>query len=61
MCQIMEDLRAESEARGRLSNAIDTAKNLLQMNVGTHEEIARATRLPIEKVRELAGLIAAQA
>ena len=39
---------------------VETAKNLLRMNVNTHEQIAQATNLPLKKVQELAEEIAAE-
>ena len=44
-----EDGLADGEAR----KAFKTAENLLRMNVLTLEQIAQATSLPLEKVREL--------
>ena len=40
--------------KGSQQNAVETAKNLLKMNLGTIEQIAKATELPVEKIRELA-------
>ncbi|MBQ1714301.1 MAG: hypothetical protein II030_07900, partial [Treponema sp.] len=44
-----EDGLADGEAR----KAIEDAENLLRMNVLSLEQIAQATSLPLEKVREL--------
>ena len=50
--------RREGEIKGRregvVLNAIQNAKNLLAMNVLTHEQIAQAVELPLEKIEELA-------
>ena len=59
MCAIMEDLRIESEQRGKQlgaqEKAIMTAKNMIAKGLGTLEDIAEVTGLSIETVRELAG------
>lgn len=59
MCAIMEDLRKESEERGKeqgkYENAVKVVKNMLSMGLGSYEDIAKVTDLSIEKVRELAG------
>ena len=58
--------RAEEAGRekgleeGALKKAIEAAKNLLRMKLGTHEQIAQAQELPLEKVQELAEEIAAE-
>ena len=38
----------------REEKAFSIAKNLLQLHILTHEQIAKATELPIAKVQELA-------
>lgn len=45
---------------GRAEKAIEAAKNLLRMNKLSHEEIAQAQDLPLEKVQELAEEVAAE-
>ena len=45
---------------GRDEKAIEAAKKLLRMKLGTHEQIAQAQELPLEKVQELAEEIAAE-
>ena len=54
--------RAEEVGRekGALEKAIEAAKNLLRMGVGTHEQIAQAQGLPLKKVQELAEEVAAE-
>ena len=58
--------RAEEAGRekgleeGALKKAIEAAKNLLRMKLGTHEQIAQAQELPLEKVQELAEEIATE-
>ena len=51
--------RREGEIIGRKKGAaltsIQNAKNLLAMNVLTHEQIAQAVGLPLEKIEELAA------
>lgn len=52
------DIKKEGKREGILEgieqNKLETAKNLLKMNVNTHEQIAQATGLPLETVEELA-------
>ena len=45
---------------GRAEKDIEAAKNLLRMNKLSHEEIAQAQDLPLEKVQELAEEVAAE-
>ena len=40
--------------QGAQQKAIEAAKNLLRMKVGTHEQIAQAQNLPLKTVQELA-------
>ena len=40
------------------ANKIANAKNLLAMGLGTHEQIAQAVELPLEKIEELAAEMA---
>ena len=44
--------------QGAQQQAIEAAKNLLRMGLGTHEQIAQAQTLPLKKVQELAEEIA---
>ena len=56
--------RAEEAGRekgieeGSYNKAIEAAKNLLRMKLGTHEQIAQAQDLPLKKVQELAEEVA---
>ena len=52
--------REEGIAEGALNKAIEAAKNLLRMKVLSHEQIAQAQELPLEKVQELAEEIVAE-
>ena len=45
---------AEGMEKGQQQKAIEDAVNLLRMKLGTVEQIAQATSLPLEKVMELA-------
>jgi len=45
---------AEGLAKGAQEQAIASAKNMLIMELGTHEQIAKAANLPLEKIEELA-------
>ena len=38
---------------GERKKAIETAKNLLKMNLGTVEQISTATQLPVEEVLKI--------
>ena len=69
MCRIVEDYGKEREAFGRAEglkrglktgmqrgvheNAIANAKNFLRMNLGSPEQIAQGTGLPLEQVLAL--------
>jgi len=71
MCKVMENMRntawnegkiegrIEGKIEGRIEgikeNAVETAKNLIKMGLLTFEQIAQATKLPVEQVKELAG------
>ena len=52
MCKAMEDMRNEAVERDRIENAL----SLIQEGKLTLEEIAKYSRLALEKVRELAAL-----
>ena len=43
------------KSEGEAAKAIEDACNLLAMALGTHEQIARAVGLPLEKVAKLAA------
>ena len=45
---------------GREMERVEAAKKMLRMNLGTHEQIAQAQELPLEKVKELAEEVAAE-
>ena len=40
-------------AKGAQQKAIETARNLIKMHLGTNEQISKGTGLPIEKIKEL--------
>ena len=48
------DVRREGRKEGIQENKLENARNLLAMNVLSHEQIAQAVGLSLEKVRELA-------
>ena len=50
-----QDVELRGRKKGETARAIADARNLLAMRLGTHEQIARAVGLPLEKVEELAG------
>ena len=52
--EAFEDGMEKGLKQGIEQKAIDTATNLLKMNIVSHEQIAEATGLPIEKINELA-------
>ena len=41
---------AEGEKRGKKENAVETARNLLKLNILTDSQIAQATQLTVEQV-----------
>lgn len=43
------------ERNGRREQALSSARNMLAMNLGTYEQIAKATELPLEEVEKLAN------
>ena len=43
------------EKRGMNEKATESARNMLAMKLGTHEQIAQAVGLPLEKIEELAA------
>ena len=45
--------KTRSYKMGREEHAIESAKNLLNMNLGTPEQIAQALNLPLEQVLQL--------
>ncbi|MBR6154541.1 MAG: hypothetical protein IKQ43_08920, partial [Treponema sp.] len=50
---ITKRARQEGIKQGTQQKAVDAAKKLLAMNLGTHEQIAQAVALPLEKVKEM--------
>ena len=52
-----EDGYAEGQEDGRMEKAVEAAINLLKMHVLSNEQISQATKLSLEKVRELAESI----
>ena len=53
--------REDGIAEGRNEKAVETAANLLKMKLGSIEQIAIATSLSVEKIKELAENITAKA
>ena len=49
-----EEAEAKGEERGKRQKAFESARNLLIMNLGTHEQIAQAQGISIEEVEKLA-------
>lgn len=54
------NMREEGYEDGAYDKAIEAAKNLLRMNLGTIEQITQATSLSLGKVREIAQGISAE-
>ena len=54
MCAIMEELKEESEKRGKKIQAIEAAKKMIKKGLGALEDIAEVTGLTLDEVRELA-------
>ena len=52
---------AKGMAKGQQQKAIEAAENLLRMKLGTAEQIAQATSLPLEKVQELSERLCVKA
>ncbi len=52
MCKAMQDMRDEAA----MKKSINIAEKLIEMRIATLEQIAAATELPIEKIRELAKI-----
>ena len=55
-----DDIAAKQEEAfedGQEAKAIEDATNLLKMNLCSHEQIAQAINLPLEKVKELAAAL----
>jgi predicted transposase/invertase (TIGR01784 family) len=51
---IQRAARREGIAQGARENAVENAKNFLKMKLGTVEQIAQGTGLPLEEVQKLA-------
>ena len=49
MCKVMEEMRNEAARE----NALETARSLLMLGKLTYEEIAQATKLTVDEVKEL--------
>ena len=54
------DITTMAKEAGIEEARIEAAKNLLRMKLGTHEQIAQAQGLPLEKVLELADEVASE-
>ena len=50
----LEEGLAEGRLEGRHNARIESAENLIKMNIGTLEQISEATGLSLEEVEELA-------
>ena len=54
-CNIHDfDIMEEGKELGRSEAKLENARNLLTMNVLSHEQIAQAVGLPLETIEELA-------
>lgn len=51
---IQRAARREALAQGMQQKALEATENLLRMNVLSVEQIAQATNIPLEQVREMA-------
>ena len=49
MCKVMEDMRHEAARE----NSLETAHSLLMIGKLTYEEIAHATKLTVDEVKDL--------
>ena len=52
-----EEAFQDGMEKGSQQKAVETAKNLLKMKIGSIEQIAQGTGLPVEKIRELSNEI----
>ena len=50
----------EGIQQGAKEKAIETAKNMLQVSLGTFEQIAQITNLPLQTVKDLANNLTQQ-
>ncbi len=57
MCRINEEMCNEARMEGKKESSIEIAQQLLSMGMGTVEDIAKATKLSIKEVQELAKKI----
>ncbi len=57
MCKIMEDMRNEAAQNAELNKAKKTAVHLIKLGKMSLEEIAEATELSLETVKELESQI----
>ncbi len=48
------DIMEDGIQQGKQENKLENARNLLEMNVLSHEQIAKAVNLPLETVQQLA-------
>jgi hypothetical protein len=53
MCKAMEDMRAEAARESAKENTLLIAKNMLGMKKFTYEDIAAATGLTVDEIKEL--------
>lgn len=54
MCKIMEDMRNEAAREAAKLNSIETARELLAMDIMSYEAIAKAVRLlTVDEVKAL--------
>ncbi len=56
-----KNVREDGYLEGQADKAIEDAENLLRMRLGTVDQIAQATNLPLEKVQKLAENISVNA
>ena len=53
MCKAMEDMRNEAARESARENTLQIANNMLGMKKFTYEDIARATGLTVDEIKEL--------
>ena len=60
MEEAREEGLVEGKEKGLNEGKISSARNLLSMKVLTHEQIAKAVELPLEKIEKLAAEMSAK-
>ena len=54
MCKAIDDMRFDAEEKGLYDGKVEIAMQMLADGTISHEKIAMFTKLPLEKIEELA-------